>query len=179
MSKIVGIGTIRLQMEDGKIFTLDGVRHVPRLKKNLISLSMLDLKGYSFSSSKENLKVIHGDTVMLHGQLEGNLYRLVEEVVAEGATVTYRARSTRHALKRHRAQQTWQPKCTRTHGGNSKVHKTEPLQPILKKAQSKETKTTKHIPGKKRVSFAPELEIYCDLSKTTLKREMQSQKVAK
>ena len=80
VSKIVGMGTVRLRMEDGKIFTLDGVRHVPRLKKNLISLSMLDLKGYSFSSSKGNLKVTHGDTVMLYGQLEGNSYRLVEEV---------------------------------------------------------------------------------------------------
>ncbi|CAL5434643.1 unnamed protein product [Camellia sinensis] len=179
VSKIVGMGTLRLQMEDGKIFTLDGVRHVPRLKKNLISLSMLDLKGYSFLSSKGNLKVIHRDTMMLHGRLEGNLYRLVEEVVTKGATVTYRTRSTRHAPKRHRAQQTWQPKCTRTHGGNSKVHKTEPLQPILKKAQSKETKTAKHVPGKKRVSFAPELETYCDLSKTVWNEEMQSQRVAK
>ncbi|GMP50192.1 hypothetical protein CsSME_00016910 [Camellia sinensis var. sinensis] len=73
-----------------------------------------DMKGYSFTSSKGNLKVIHGDTVMLHGRLEGNLYRLVEKVVTDGATVTYRARRTRHAQKRHRAQQTWQPKCTRT-----------------------------------------------------------------
>ncbi|GMP70534.1 hypothetical protein CsSME_00029345 [Camellia sinensis var. sinensis] len=83
VNKIVGIGIVRFRMEDGKIFKLDGIRHVPRLKKNLISLSMLDLKGYSFSSSKENLKVIHGDTVMLHGWLEGNLYRLVEEVMTE------------------------------------------------------------------------------------------------
>ena len=178
VSKIVGMGTVRLRMEDGKIFTLDGVRHVPRLKKNLISLSMLDMKGYSFTSSKGNLKVIHGDTVMLHGRLEGNLYRLVEKVVTDGATVTYRARRTRHAQKRHRAQQTWQPKCTRTHGGSSEVHKTEPLRPILKTAQSKETKTAKHVPGKK-VSFAPELETYWDLSKTRWKGEMPSQRVAK
>ncbi|CAL5338811.1 unnamed protein product [Camellia sinensis] len=175
VSKIVGMGTVRLRMEDGKIFTLDGVRHVPRLKKNLISLSMLDMKGYSFTSSKGNLKVIHGDTVMLHGRLEGNLYRLVEKVVTDGATVTYRARRTRHAQKRHRAQQTWQPKCTRTHGGSSEVHKTEPLRPILKTAQSKETKTAKHVPGKK-VSFALELETYWDLSKTGWKGEMPSQR---
>ncbi|CAL5353745.1 unnamed protein product [Camellia sinensis] len=177
VSKIVGMGTVRLRMEDGKIFTLDGVRHVPRLKKNLISLSILDMKGYSFTSSKGNLKVIHGDTVMLHGRLEGNLYRLVEKVVTDRATVTYRARRTRHAQKRHRAQQTWQPKCTRTHGGSSEVHKTEPLRPILKTAQSKETKTAKHVPGKK-VSFAPELETYWDLSKTGWKGEMPSQRVA-
>ncbi|GMP61980.1 hypothetical protein CsSME_00024253 [Camellia sinensis var. sinensis] len=137
-----------------------------------------DMKGYSFTSSKGNLKVIHGDTVMLHGRLEGNLYRLVEKVVTDGATVTYRARRTRHAQKRHRAQQTWQPKCTRTHGGSSEVHKTEPLRPILKTAQSKETKTAKHVPGKK-VSFAPELETYWDLSKTGWKGEMPSQRVAK
>ncbi|KAH9705465.1 hypothetical protein KPL70_011882 [Citrus sinensis] len=40
--KITGIGSVRLKMSDGIIRELDNVRHIPELKKNLISLSMLD-----------------------------------------------------------------------------------------------------------------------------------------
>ena len=40
--KIVGIGTIKIKMYDGIIRTIQGVRHVARLKKNLLSLGQLD-----------------------------------------------------------------------------------------------------------------------------------------
>ena len=47
--KDVGIGTIRIKMFDGIIRTLSHVRHVPNLKKNLISLSTIDSQGYKYS----------------------------------------------------------------------------------------------------------------------------------
>lgn len=40
--KIVGIGYIKIEMFDGITKTLEQVRHVPKLKKNLISLGLLD-----------------------------------------------------------------------------------------------------------------------------------------
>ena len=40
--EIVGIGTIKIKMYDGIICTIQGVRHVTGLKKNLLSLGQLD-----------------------------------------------------------------------------------------------------------------------------------------
>ncbi|CAM8961497.1 unnamed protein product [Rhodiola kirilowii] len=46
--KAVGIGSIRIRTYDGSFCTLNEVRHVPQMTKNLISLSLLDSKGFSF-----------------------------------------------------------------------------------------------------------------------------------
>ena len=43
--RIAGIGTVRIKMFDGVVRTLGDVRHVPDMKKNLISSSTLDSKG--------------------------------------------------------------------------------------------------------------------------------------
>jgi len=52
-----GIGTISFERESGKPFVLKEVMHVPRLKKNLISVVMLEDKGYDvvFSEGKDFL----------------------------------------------------------------------------------------------------------------------------
>ena len=54
---IVGIETIRIKMFDGVVFTLGDVRHVPDLKRNLISLSTLDAKGYTYTDEGGLLKI--------------------------------------------------------------------------------------------------------------------------
>ncbi|KAG8483097.1 hypothetical protein CXB51_022015 [Gossypium anomalum] len=46
--KIAGVGTIKVKMFDGVVRTLSDVRHVPKLKRNLISLSTLNSKGYRY-----------------------------------------------------------------------------------------------------------------------------------
>lgn len=51
--KIVGVGIVRIRMFDGTIRTLTDVRHVPKLKQNLISLSSLDLKSYRYIGEVE------------------------------------------------------------------------------------------------------------------------------
>jgi hypothetical protein len=53
-----GIGTITFQRESGKPFQLKNVMHVPDLKKNLVSVTMLEDKGYDvvFSSGKPYLR---------------------------------------------------------------------------------------------------------------------------
>ena len=48
--KTIGIGSIKIKMHDGIVRTLSNVRHVPDLKKNLISLGTLDSNGYKFSA---------------------------------------------------------------------------------------------------------------------------------
>ena len=45
--KIEGIGSIRIKIFDGIIRTLTDVRYIPKMKRNLISVSALDAKGYN------------------------------------------------------------------------------------------------------------------------------------
>jgi hypothetical protein len=53
----IGIGTITFQRESGKPFQLKNVMHVPGLKKNLVSVVMLEDRVYDvvFSSGKAYL----------------------------------------------------------------------------------------------------------------------------
>ena len=53
-----GIGTISFERESGKPFILKELMHVPGLKKNLMSVVMLEDKGYDvvFSEGKNFLR---------------------------------------------------------------------------------------------------------------------------
>ena len=83
-NRVVGEGTIRLRSHDGRVVVLTGVRHVLGLRKNLISLGMLDSKGFNFSSKGGVLEVSKSEKKMLKGQLAGgNLYKLLGNVVRE------------------------------------------------------------------------------------------------
>ncbi|GJX95918.1 retrovirus-related pol polyprotein from transposon TNT 1-94 [Tanacetum coccineum] len=63
--QVVGIGTIRIKMHDGVVRTLTDVRHVPDLKKNLISLGVLDSKGFKYTSENGVLRVSKGALVVM------------------------------------------------------------------------------------------------------------------
>ncbi|KAM1684607.1 hypothetical protein ACFXTN_032657 [Malus domestica] len=58
------IGTVRLKLHDGMVKELTGVRYVPNLKKNLISLGTLESKGFRFHSDGQTLKVTYGALVV-------------------------------------------------------------------------------------------------------------------
>jgi hypothetical protein len=47
--QIIGIGSVQIKMHDGIIRTLTDVRHIPDIRKNLISKSSIDGKGYKYS----------------------------------------------------------------------------------------------------------------------------------
>ncbi|KAG8475541.1 hypothetical protein CXB51_032350 [Gossypium anomalum] len=81
-SKVIGIGTVKIKMHDGTIKTLSDVRYVPDLRKNLISLSILDLKGCKINIEWSGIKVSRGALVLLKGKRIGSLY------ILEGSTVT-------------------------------------------------------------------------------------------
>ena len=82
LCKAVGIGSIKIMTHDGRFCTLNEVRHVPLMTKNLISLSLLDSKGFSFSGEDGVLNVCKGSDVILKGVMRGTLYFL------QGSTVT-------------------------------------------------------------------------------------------
>ena len=72
------IGTISFKREFGKPFVLKEVMHVPGLKKNLISIAMLEDKGYDvvFSEGKAFLhSKATGETRRIGVQVK-NLYQL-------------------------------------------------------------------------------------------------------
>lgn len=62
--KVMGIGIVNINIWDGVTRTLNDVRHIPALKKNLISLGTLDTNG-SLIQAKDGVmrvkKVINGD----------------------------------------------------------------------------------------------------------------------
>ena len=48
--QVAGIGNIKIKMSDGVVRTVCDVRHVPDLRKNLISLGTLDCNRFSYKS---------------------------------------------------------------------------------------------------------------------------------
>ncbi|KAG8481450.1 hypothetical protein CXB51_026306 [Gossypium anomalum] len=81
--KITGVGTIKVKMFDGVVRTLSDVRHVPELKRNLISLSTLDSKGYRYTAESGVLKISKGSLVVMKGQR-----KITKLYVLQGYTVT-------------------------------------------------------------------------------------------
>ncbi|KAG8493847.1 hypothetical protein CXB51_011132 [Gossypium anomalum] len=86
--KIAGVGTIKVKMFDGVVRTLSDIRYVPELKRNLISLSTLDSKGYRYTAESGVLKISKGSLVVMKGQRKtAKLYVLQGSTVTGDATV--------------------------------------------------------------------------------------------
>ncbi|KAG8489574.1 hypothetical protein CXB51_017804 [Gossypium anomalum] len=75
-SKVIGIGTVKIRIYDGTIRTLSDVRYIPDLRKNLISLSILDLKGCRINIESSGIKVSRRALILLKGKRTGSLYIL-------------------------------------------------------------------------------------------------------
>ncbi|GFZ19216.1 hypothetical protein Acr_27g0009550 [Actinidia rufa] len=88
-SRVVGRGSVQFRMADGRSVTLTEVSHVPNIRKNLISIGMLDSKGCSFEASGGILRVFKGNKEMLWGKKTRGLYRLEGNVQTGGATVRH------------------------------------------------------------------------------------------
>jgi len=79
---VVGRGTIRIKMHDGIVRTLTNVRHVPDLKKNLISLGTLEALGCKYTAEGGVMKVSRSALVVMKACRSGSLY------ILQGTTVT-------------------------------------------------------------------------------------------
>lgn len=80
---VVGIGSVQIQLEDGIVKTLSSVRHVPCLKRNLISLGMLDEAGYTCKTEGGNMKITRGSYVAMRGVKRSGLYVLLGKTVTK------------------------------------------------------------------------------------------------
>ncbi|KAL9270861.1 Retrovirus-related Pol polyprotein from transposon TNT 1-94-like protein [Drosera capensis] len=86
---VIGIGTIRIKMFDGVVRTLSNVRHIPELRKNLISLGTLDSIGCESKTGGGAMRITKGALVVMKGsKVAGNIYRLIGSTVVGGAAVT-------------------------------------------------------------------------------------------
>ncbi|GFY97295.1 hypothetical protein Acr_11g0016010 [Actinidia rufa] len=180
-SRVLGKGSVRFRTVDGRSVMLTEVRHVPNLRKNLISIGMLDSKGCSFDASGGTLRVSKGNKEMLWGKKTGGLYRLEGNVQTGGATVRHRSsgiskengqgKQPLHRGTQSKRRGTWKIRSgTRAQGdalgyvqksGQTRV--VQLVQDVHREAQRKETKsilrsyTAKGAATPKRVSFALDL----------------------
>ncbi|KAG8499730.1 hypothetical protein CXB51_006318 [Gossypium anomalum] len=72
----MGVGTIQLKNHDGSIQVLTYVCYVPSLKKNLISLRVLESKGLTITLRDGLLNVVAGVLTVMKGTRRNNLYYL-------------------------------------------------------------------------------------------------------
>ena len=86
LCKVIGMGNIIVKMFNDVIRTLCDVRHVPELRKNLISLGTLDDNDCDYKSSNGVMKVSKGVLTMMKRQkLAGNIYKLMGTTIVGGA----------------------------------------------------------------------------------------------
>ncbi|KAG6399999.1 hypothetical protein SASPL_141487 [Salvia splendens] len=83
--KVVGTGAIRKRTHDGVFCTLNDVRHVPQMTKNLISLSTFDSKGFNFKGEGGVMHIMKGLKVVLTALKHGTLYILKGSIVTGSA----------------------------------------------------------------------------------------------
>lgn len=86
--KVIGTGTVAINMFDGIVRTLTKVRHVPELKKNLISLGTLDTNGCKCIAEGGVMKVVKGALVLMKGAKVGSLYSLQGSTMVGSANVS-------------------------------------------------------------------------------------------
>jgi hypothetical protein len=63
--KIMGRGRVKLMLKHGRIKTLPGVLHIPKLPRNLISVSKLDDAGLNTVFGKNTCKMVRGAMVLM------------------------------------------------------------------------------------------------------------------
>ncbi|KAL5545504.1 hypothetical protein UlMin_005191 [Ulmus minor] len=80
--QIVGIDNISIRMFDGSVKILSGVRHVPNLHRNLISIGALDESEFVSRFEDGMIKISRGSLVIMKGLKENGLY------VLQGSTIT-------------------------------------------------------------------------------------------
>jgi len=82
-----GQGSIRVNTHGGSIKTLNSVKYVPELRRNLISTGTLDKLGVSHEGGKGRVRYFKNDVTALCGSLKNGLYVLEGDTVIEESCV--------------------------------------------------------------------------------------------
>ena len=81
------MGDIKFKMCDGREMLLKGIKYVPRLRRNLISLGLVHDEGWLYQTTpdKKTLRVIReGKTVMVGEKSSAHQYKLMGSIVEGG-----------------------------------------------------------------------------------------------
>ena len=71
---VVSIGDVQIFLPNGSVWLLEKVRHIPELRRNLISIGQLDDEGHAILFISGTRKVTKGDRVLARGKKTGTLY---------------------------------------------------------------------------------------------------------
>ncbi|GFY94110.1 hypothetical protein Acr_09g0005560 [Actinidia rufa] len=66
--KIQGVRNVKIKMFDGAVHTLGGVVYIPKLRRNLISLSRMDSNGCKYFARGGAMKITRGGKVLMKGE---------------------------------------------------------------------------------------------------------------
>jgi hypothetical protein len=83
-AKILGCGRVKLLLKDGRIRTLPGVLHIPKLARSLISVSKLDDAEVDTVFGKNTCKMVQRVMVLMRGFRCGTLYKLLGSTYTNG-----------------------------------------------------------------------------------------------
>jgi hypothetical protein len=75
-TRVLGIGTVILKLTSGKTMLLKNVQHVPSIKKNLVSGSLLCRYGYKLVFESNKCILSKYETFVGKGYNSGDLFRL-------------------------------------------------------------------------------------------------------
>jgi hypothetical protein len=87
-TKILGRGRVKLLLKYGRIRTLLGVLHIPKLAKSLISISKMDDAGVDTVFGKKTCKMVRGAMVLMRGVQCGTLYKLLGNTYTNGCNIS-------------------------------------------------------------------------------------------
>jgi len=88
VAKIIGRGKVKLLLKDGRVKTLPGVLHIPKLARNLISVSKMDDAGVKTLFEKNTCKMVRESLVLMRGVRIGTLYKLLGSTFKNGCNST-------------------------------------------------------------------------------------------
>jgi hypothetical protein len=81
--QIEGIGSVQIKTLDGMTHMLTGVKHIPTMERNLISLRILDDEGYKYRGGNKVLKVSKGSLIHMIGDIN-----FVKLYILRGSTLS-------------------------------------------------------------------------------------------
>ncbi|KAK3034900.1 hypothetical protein RJ639_033263 [Escallonia herrerae] len=96
--KVVGIGSIQIRMHDGIVRTLTDVRHVPELRKILISLGTLDSNGCSYRAVGGVMRIMKGALVVMKGHMSERSMDVLSKQGLLGSKKTGRLDFSEHCV---------------------------------------------------------------------------------
>ena len=76
---------MKVKMYDGAVRTMTNVRHVPKLRRGLISSGMLDTLEFDVSAKNGTMNIARGASVVMKGKKVRNLCTLIGNPVVGGA----------------------------------------------------------------------------------------------